>query len=163
MSIAIVYGSTKGNTTGVAELIKSNFGDVDLINIAKTTPSELNKYDGLIIGTPTYYDGKLQDDWEAFDKEALELKGKKVALFGVGNQRRHSTTFNNGIGILYELFVKKGAEIVGDKNPTDRHTFETSKAVVDGKFVGLVIDKEVEGDSLEDNIAKWTNSVKKFF
>ncbi|MDR2342068.1 MAG: flavodoxin [Campylobacteraceae bacterium] len=163
MSVAIVYGSTKGNTAGVAELIKNSFGDVDLINIAKTTSDELNKYDGLIVGTPTYYDGKLQDDWEAFDKKALELEGKKVALFGVGNQRRHSTTFNNAIGILYELFIEKGAKIIGDKNPTDRYTFETSKAVVDGKFVGFVIDKEVEGDSLEDSIIKWTNSIKENF
>jgi flavodoxin I len=163
MSIAIVYGSTKGNTANVAELIKSNFQEADLINIAKTTPDELNKYNALIVGTPTYYDGKLQDDWEAFDKEALELKGKKVALFGVGNQKRHSTTFSDGVGILYELFVKKGAKIIGNKNPTDKHTFEASKAVVDGKFAGLIIDKEVEGDSLEDNVAKWVDLIKGSF
>jgi flavodoxin I len=163
MSVAIVYGSTKGNTEGVAEIIKSHFGEADLINIAKTTPDKLNSYDGLIIGTPTYYDGQLQDDWEAFDKEALKLEGKKVALFGVGNQKRHATTFNNAIGILYELFVKKGAKIIGDKNPTDKHTFESSKAVANGKFVGLVIDKEVEGDLLEDSIAKWVKSIKSSF
>ncbi|MDR2635836.1 MAG: flavodoxin domain-containing protein, partial [Campylobacteraceae bacterium] len=68
MSVAIVYGSTKGNTASVAELIKSNFKEADLINIAKTTADELNRYDGLIIGTPTYYDGQLQDDWEEFNK-----------------------------------------------------------------------------------------------
>ncbi|MDR1284964.1 MAG: flavodoxin [Campylobacteraceae bacterium] len=163
MSVAIVYGSTKGAAASVAELIKNNFKEADLINIAKATPDELNGYDGLIIGTSTYYDGELQDDWEAFDKEALELNGKKVALFGVGNQKRHGKTFNNGIGILYELAVSKGAKIVGDKNPTDKYTFETSKAVVDGKFVGLVIDKDVEGDSLEDSVAKWTNSIKNNF
>ncbi|MDR1554765.1 MAG: flavodoxin [Campylobacteraceae bacterium] len=163
MSVAIVYGSTKGTTTSVAELIKSNFKEADLINIAKTTPDELNGYDGFIIGTPTYYDGQLQDDWEAFDKEALNLEGKKVALFGIGNQRRHSNTFSNGIGILYELFIKKGAKIVGDKNPTDKFTFETSKAVIDGKFVGLIIDKEVEGDLLENSVEKWVNLIKKSF
>ncbi|MDR2635719.1 MAG: flavodoxin domain-containing protein, partial [Campylobacteraceae bacterium] len=134
-----------------------------LINIAKTTADELNRYDGLIIGTPTYYDGQLQDDWEEFNKDALELKGKKVALFGIGNQTRHSTTFSDGIGILYELFVSKGAKIIGDKNPTDKYTFETSKAVVDGKFVGLIVDKDVEGNSLADSIAKWTNLVKSSF
>jgi flavodoxin I len=163
MSVAIVYGSTKGNTASVAELIKSNFKEADLINIAKTTPSELNSYDALIIGAPTYYDGQLQDDWEAFDKDALELKGKTVALFGVGNQKRHSATFNNAIGILHELFVKKGAKIVGDKNPTDKYAFETSKAAVDGKFVGLIIDKEVEGDLLEESVAKWVSAIKSSF
>ncbi|MDR2081763.1 MAG: flavodoxin [Campylobacteraceae bacterium] len=163
MSVAIVYGSTKGNTKSVAELIKSNFQEADLIDIAKTTPEQLNVYSGLIIGTPTYYDGELQDDWEAFNKEALELKGKTVALFGIGNQKRHSSTFNNGIGILHELFVEKGAKIVGGKNPTDKYTFESSKAVVDGKFVGLIVDKEVEGGSLEKSIAAWTKNIKSAF
>jgi flavodoxin I len=164
MSIAIVYGSSGGNTESVAKLIQKKLGkEVDLINIAKITPNELNSYDGLIVGTSTYYDGKLQDDWEAFDKETLELKGKTVALFGVGNQKRHSTTFNDGIGILYELFATKGAKIVGDKNSTDRYTFETSKAVVDGKFIGLIIDKEVDGDLIEDNVAKWINLIKNKF
>jgi flavodoxin I len=163
MSVAIVYGSTKGATQGVAELIKSNFKEADLINVAKTTPDELNGYDGLIIGTSTYYDGQLQDDWETFDKEALKLEGKKVALFGVGNQKRHSSTFNDGVGILHELFIKKGAKIVGDKNLSDKYVFESSKAVVDGKFVGLVIDREVEGDLLEDSVAKWVNYIKSSF
>ncbi|MDR0408479.1 MAG: flavodoxin [Campylobacteraceae bacterium] len=160
MSVAIVYGSTKGATEGIAKLIKSNFKEADFINIAKTSPDELNDYDALIMGTPTYYDGQLQDDWEAFDKEALNLKDKKVAFFGIGNQKRHSKTFNDGVGILYELSVKKGAKVVGDKNPIDKYTFEFSKAMADGKFIGLVIDREVEGDLLEDSIKKWTDLVK---
>ncbi|MDR1460742.1 MAG: flavodoxin [Campylobacteraceae bacterium] len=163
MSVAIVYGSTKGTTASVAEIIKNNFQEADLINIAKTTADKLNSYDGLIIGTSTYYDGQLQDDWEAFDKEALELNGKRVAFFGVGNQKRHSETFNDGIGILYELGVKKGAKIVGDKNPIDNYAFEASRAVVDSKFIGLIIDKEVECDLLKDSVTKWTNLIKNDF
>jgi flavodoxin I len=163
MGIAIVYGSTKGNTEGVAKLIKSHFQEADLIDIAKTTPEQLNTYNGLIIGTPTYYDGKLQDDWERFNKDALKLEGKKVALFGIGSQSIHRATFNDGIGILHKLFVKKGAKIIGDKNSIDKYSFESSKAVVDGKFVGLIIDKEVESSLLEKNIAVWTKSIKSAF
>ncbi|MDR2789890.1 MAG: flavodoxin [Campylobacteraceae bacterium] len=163
MSVAIIYGSTKGNTEGVAKLIKSHFQEADLIDIAKATPEQLNAYDGLIIGTPTYYDGELQDDWAEFNKDALELNGKKVALFGIGSQSRHKSTFSDGIGILHELFVKKGAKIVGDKNPVGKYSFESSKAVADGKFVGLVIDKEVEGGSLEESIAAWTKNIKSAF
>ncbi|MDR1976362.1 MAG: flavodoxin [Campylobacteraceae bacterium] len=163
MSLAIVYGSTKGTTARVAELIKSRFEGADLINIAQAKPDELNRYDGFIFGTSTWYDGELQDDWEEFDKNAIKVEGKPVALFGIGNQKRHGETFSNGIGILHELFSKNGAKIIGDKNPTDGYVFEKSKAVVDGKFVGLIIDQEFPDDLAKEYVAKWTSSIKDNF
>ncbi|MFV0481543.1 MAG: flavodoxin domain-containing protein, partial [Campylobacteraceae bacterium] len=77
MSIAIVYGSSGGNTEDVAKQIKKKLGkEATLIDIARTDADTLNGYDKLILGSSSWYDGELQDDWDSFDKNALDLSGK---------------------------------------------------------------------------------------
>jgi flavodoxin I len=164
MSIAIVYGSKGGSAASVAKLIKDKLGrDADLINIGEVNVNKLNSYDKLILGSATLGSGELQDDWSEFDKDALELKGKTVALFGTGNQKRHGDTFCDALGLLHDISVKKGAKIVGDKNPTDGYSFNKSKAVVDGSFVGLVVDKDIHGEILEEHVGEWVSLIKANF
>ncbi|MDR0579266.1 MAG: flavodoxin [Campylobacteraceae bacterium] len=164
MSIAIVYGSSGGNTEGVAKLIQKKLGkEADLIDISKADASKINSYDKLILGTSTWYEGELQDDWDSFDKEALEFSGKTVALFGLGDQEGYGGEFCNGVGALYELSLKKGANVVGDKNSTDGYNFEESKAVVDGKFVGLIVDEDNQSDLTASRVEQWVESIKSVF
>ncbi|MDR2789891.1 MAG: flavodoxin [Campylobacteraceae bacterium] len=164
MSIAIVYGSSGGNTEGVAKLIQKKLGvEADLIDIGKADAGKINSYDKLILGTSTWYEGELQDDWAEFNKDALELEGKTVALFGLGDQEGYGGEFCNGVGTLYELSLKKGAKIVGDKNSTEGYSFEESKAVVDGKFVGLIIDEDNQSDLTSSRVEQWVKSIKSAF
>ncbi|MDR1976361.1 MAG: flavodoxin [Campylobacteraceae bacterium] len=164
MSIAIVFGSSGGNTEGVAKLIKKGLGkEADLIDIGKADASKINSYDKLILGTSTWYEGELQDDWDSFDKESLELEGKTVALFGLGDQEGYGGEFADGVGTLYHLSLKKGAKIVGDKNSTEGYNFEESKAVVDGKFVGLIVDEDNQSDLTAERVEKWVESIKSAF
>jgi flavodoxin I len=164
MSIAIVYGSSGGNTESVAKLIQKGLGkEADLIDISKADAGKINSYDKLIFGTSTWYEGELQDDWDSFNKDALELEGKTVALFGLGDQEGYGGEFCNGVGTLYELSLKKGANIVGDKNSTEGYSFEESKAVIDGKFVGLIIDEDNQSDLTQSRVEKWVESIKSAF
>jgi flavodoxin I len=164
MSIAIVYGSSGGNTANVAKLIQKKLGkDADLIDVAKADAGKLNGYDKLILGTSTWYEGELQDDWDSFDKGALELGGKTVAFFGLGDQESYGGEFCNGVGTLYRLSVEKGANVVGDKNSTEGYDFEESTAVVDGQFVGLIIDEDNQSDLTESRVEKWVESIKAAF
>lgn len=161
MKIAIVYGSTGGNAEDVAKKIQSNLKvDAELLDIGSTDADTINSFDALILGSSTWYDGELQDDWDAFDMDSLELKGKKVALFGVGDQQEYGDEFCNALGILYEVCVQKGAQIYGDKWSTEGYDFEASSAVVDGAFVGLAIDQENEEDLTDERVEKWVKNLE---
>ncbi len=91
--IGLFYGSDTGFTTLVATLIKEEFDTVapDLVtvhNIAETPVERMLDYDRLIVGCPTWNIGQLQDDWDnVFLKlDELDLSGKKLAIFGLGDQ-----------------------------------------------------------------------------
>jgi len=161
MKIAIVYGSSGGNTENVAKKIESLIDDeVALLDIGSTDADTINGYETLIFGTSTWYDGELQDDWESFDFDTLELEGKKVALFGLGDQQGYGHEFCNAMGILYERVTQKKATIIGNGWSTDGYDFEASSAVVDGAFVGLAIDEDNEDDLTDGRVSSWVEGLK---
>lgn len=158
---AIIYGSTTGNTENVAnqlaELLNADVFD------ASTKPTEaLNKYDNLILGTSTWGAGDLQDDWEDFIEELknTNLKGKTVALFGLGDACSNGDTFVGGMAQLYDTVKDLNCKIVGSVD-IESYEFEESDAVVDGKFIGLALDEENQGDLSEERINKWVEQISK--
>lgn len=74
-------------------------------------------YDVLIMGTSTWGDGDMQDDAHDFADglQGLSLKGKKVALFGCGDETM-ADTFCNGVEELLEYVKPTEATIVGQFN-----------------------------------------------
>ncbi|PID57623.1 flavodoxin [candidate division KSB3 bacterium] len=161
--IGIVYGSTTGNTQGVAKKIQDAFGveSADLWAISDVSADDLGKYQTLLLGSSTWGVGDLQDDWEdgITKLDDLELSGKKVALFGTGDSQGYPDSFVDAIGILYEKVVEKGATVIGNCS-TDGYEYDASKAVKDGQFVGLVIDEDNESDLTDERIAKWIEGLK---
>lgn len=161
--IGIVYGSTTGNTTKYAEKIQQLLGkeQADLLNIAKAEADDLNGYPNLILGTSTWGYGDLQDDWEsklAMLKE-INWQGKKVALFGLGDQEAYSSTFLDAMGTLYNTLIDAGATCIGAW-PTEGYTFDESTAVVDDRFVGLALDEENQEDKMDDRIQAWLKQLE---
>ena len=63
--IGIFYGSTTGTTEDVARKIAAKLGveKSDLHDAAKISEELVNKYDVLVLGSATWGDGELQDDW----------------------------------------------------------------------------------------------------
>lgn len=163
MATAIVYGTTTGNTESAAELIAGKLGISDVLNIASTDADTLNGFDKLIVGTSTWGSGDLQDDWEAFDFSALNLAGKTVAVFGVGDSSGYPDTYCGGMGKLAEKFKEAGATLVGAveldgyENAGD---FADSEAIVDGKLVGLALDADNYGDLTEERVDAWIEQIK---
>lgn len=86
----VVYGSNTGNTETLAgaltEELKSRF-DVTTRNVIDVTPEEILGYDLIVLGSSTWNEGELQDDFQEFfeDMDRLDLSGKKVAVFGPGD------------------------------------------------------------------------------
>ncbi|ASM35615.1 flavodoxin FldA [Campylobacter sputorum subsp. bubulus] len=161
--IGIIYGSTLGNTEDVANKIANELGlECKVVNVSDIKPSDINAFDKLIIGSSTWNDGELQDDWESFDFDSLEINGKTTAFFGTGDSQSYSDTFCNAMGILYETFKEKGANIVGQTD-TSEYNFDESSAVIDNKFIGLALDIDNENDKTDERIANWVNLIKPNF
>ena len=166
MPVGIFYGSSGGATESVAEMIKAKLGiESDLIDIADADKESFDEYTEIILGTSTWGEGELQDDWDdAFaDFEKVDLSGKTVALFGLGDQEGYGDYFVDGMGTLYEAATKNGANIVGNGWPVEGYDFDESTAVVDGAFVGLAIDEDNQDDLTEERVAQWVNMIRPYF
>lgn len=161
--IGIYYGSTSGNTQEVAEEIAKKLGveKADLHDVAKAN-ADYSAYDVVLFGSSTMGFGDLQDDWEDYigKVKAADLSGKKVALFGCGDSASYSDTFGDALGKIYETVKGKGCAHIGSVN-TSEYTFDSSEAVVDGQFVGLLIDNDNESDLTDQRIALWVEDIKK--
>lgn len=162
MSIGLFYGSTNGNTKRVAEMIVKEWGeDIDVHSVEDLDPDTLEEYDTLILGCPTYGQGSLQEHWADFiwDMEDADLDGKTVALFGLGDQVEYPGSFVDAIGEIYEKAKELGAKFVGFW-PTEGYEFKKSRAIVDDKFCGLVVDTDQQNDQTADRVARWVEQVK---
>jgi flavodoxin I len=65
-------------------------------------------------------------------------------------------------GIIHDRIKDKGITVVGQW-PTEGYNFEASKGVVDGKFLGLVIDEDNQKDLTAGRIEKWVGIIKPEF
>ena len=79
--------------------------------------------------------------------------------YGLGNQEKYPDRFASSLYELYELFTNCGATIIGDWS-TEGYEYEFSKAEVDGRFVGLVIDNNSQGMLTEERLDVWIEYVK---
>ncbi len=159
---AIVYGTSTGNTQSVAEMINSHLDNqAELINVDGASASDLAAYDFLFLGTSTWGLGDLQDDWEGFvsQLQSLDLQGKQVALFGLGDADAYPDTFVDGMGAIYQAIANKGCELVGMVS-VDDYSYDASTAEVDSQFVGLPIDEDNESDKTGERVEAWIGSLR---
>nr|MBD5376511.1 flavodoxin [Bacteroides sp.] len=164
MKTGIFYGSTTGTTESVAKRLGGLLGvaDADIHNVAESAPSDVADYDLLVLGTSTWGSGDLQDDWQDFiaGLEELSLRGKKIALFGVGDESM-TDTFCNAVGTLYDRLKKTGAEFIG-AFPDGSFTFKDSSADTgEGVAVGLLLDETNHADLTDSRLAEWAALLKK--
>lgn len=162
--MAIFYGSDSGNTETAAQAIAKEFTDMEvhLTNIADAKDVQLlEDSDFLILGTPTWGYGDLQEDWELFmpKLKKANLEGKTVALFGMGDSGAYPDTFVDAMAELFEVVTQCGATVVGQV-PIENYDFDSSKAVIDGHFVGLALDEDNESDLTEKRISDWVARLK---
>ncbi|WP_019501731.1 flavodoxin FldA [Pseudanabaena sp. PCC 6802] len=164
--IGLFFGTTTGKTEYVAEMIQKEFNgtQIDLNDVSKVSASDLTAYDCLIIGCPTWNIGELQSDWEGLydELDSVDLNGKKVAYFGTGDQVGYSDNFMDAIGIIAEKVEERGGITVGYW-PTDGYDFNESRAVRDGKFVGLAVDEDNQPELTAARVKTWVAQVKSAF
>ncbi len=152
----IFFGSTTGTCEDIANRIAKKIEGADVISASELTADSVKQYDVILLGSSTWGDGELQDDWfDACDKiKGTDLSGKTVALFCVGDCQAYSDTFCGALAPLYEAVKDSGAKIVGQVN-TDDYSFSSSEGVKDGMFLGLALDENNESDKTDNRISNW--------
>ncbi|WP_045861368.1 flavodoxin FldB [Teredinibacter purpureus] len=162
--IALFYGSSTCYTEMAGEKIRQHIGDnrVDIFNIAIEPIATALYYDRIIMGIPTWDYGELQEDWEEIwdELDDLNFDGKRIALYGLGDQVGYPEWFLDAMGFLYHKLQKQGATLVG-LWPNQGYEFEASKALTDDEqyFVGLALDEENEFGLTDDRINTWCGQV----
>ncbi|KEA64829.1 Flavodoxin 2 [Marinobacterium lacunae] len=162
--IGLFYASTTGNTETVAEQI-AGLIDKDVLemhNIAAEGVSRISDYRYLIMGISTWDFGELQEDWDAewAALSSIDFTGRKVALFGLGDQIGYGEWFLDAMGQLAELVTERGGELVAPW-PTAGYEFEQSKALsaAGDSFVGLAIDEDAQPAETAGRLERWVPEV----
>ncbi|WP_321332489.1 flavodoxin [uncultured Bacteroides sp.] len=162
--IGLFYGASTVRTAAIAQKIQEAFGEPkpDLVPVENAWEKEFEKYDHLIVGTATWFDGELPSYWDEMVPElkSLDLKDKKVAIFGLGDQANYPDNFVDGIGLLADAFETAGAAIVGLTSP-EGYTFNHSQAVKEGKLLGLAIDVDSQPEKTDERVTNWVAQLKK--
>ena len=162
----LLYSFNTKKTSQTAKRIIENLGKENLeeINVETITEDQFTKYENMILGVPTWFDGELPNYWDEFVPalEDLDLKGKNIAIYGAGDQKGYPENFVDGIGVMAELVEQQGAKLVGITSAKG-YTFEKSKALRGNQFAGLALDFENQVSMNKDRIKAWCEQLKKEF
>lgn len=163
---AIIYSFNSHKTAKAAEKIVDAFGSfsIEKVNAEDINGDKFLAYDNLILGVPTWFDGELPNYWDEFvpELEDLDLNGRTIALFGLGDQVGYPENFGDALGLMAELLQQNGATIVGH-TATEGYSFESSRAIVNNQFVGLLLDQENQARLSSSRISKWVETLLKEF
>ena len=167
--IGLFYGSSTGAGENVAHIIKQIIGstgvaEVDLAIVSSETVKVMEKYQYLIFGCSTWNIGELQDDWDVKFNEldVVNFNGRKVALYGNGDQYGYSNSFVDAIGIIGKKIAGRGAEIVGFW-PSEGYEYEFSVGAVEGVFMGLPLDDDNQPEKTRQRTVNWVYWVMEQF
>jgi len=159
--IVVAFGSTYGDTADAAERIVTVLTELTgiqprLMDIAYNELRALEAFDVLLLGCSTWNIGELQSDWAAklSELDAIDLHGKKVGLFGSGDQRGYPDTYMDALGILAERVEARGAELVG-LWPAAGYEHTASLAQRERCFVGLALDETSQAHMTAGRIDRW--------
>lgn len=163
----IFYSFNSIKTAKTAEKIIEEFGpDFKLIpvNAEELTPELFLSFTNLILGVPTWFDGELPNYWDEFVPalEDLDLSGKTIAIYGLGNQVEYPENFGDAVGIMADLVQQRGAKLVGNTS-TDGYKYESSRAESEGHFMGLILDQETQPRLSKERVANWVKDIKTQF
>lgn len=170
--IGIIFGTDTGYTRKVAKIIARKLGD-DLagkpVNINRLSLDEFMACNAMILGTPTYGDGELPGtltgieggSWGDFvtQLQGADMSGKVVALYGFGDQNKYGDHFVDGLGLLHAHLSACGATLIGDWSD-EGYDYRASRAVVDGRFVGLALDEKNQSALTDERVEQWLALIK---
>lgn len=164
MNTQIVYWPQGGSVEKVAKQLKTKLNDdatasvIEDLNYGDLAAANLIILGGSTVGSDHWTNSEYQDIWVTFfntiKEKGIDLTGKKVALFGLGNQILYPAHFVDSMKELATMAEETGAVIIG-ATPSDEYHFEASLAIEGDNFIGLPIDEDTESNLTEGRIEKW--------
>ena len=95
--VGIYYGTQTGNTETVGGYIAAAADGLELKDIGDASDDEIGGLDSIIVGAPTWHtdeeserSGTSWDQWLYDNLPNIDVSGKNVAVFGVGDQASYS-------------------------------------------------------------------------
>lgn len=132
----ILFGSTTGNTEIVADKIAENMPDYTVQVIYVTDAKDdaaVQEADLVIYGCSTMGLGELQEDFLPYYKDRMTpalLKGKNVAVFGLGDKENYEDYFCWSADLLAKKVKECGANLICDPLKVDGEPDDNEAAVV---------------------------------
>jgi flavodoxin len=110
----IVYDSTYGNTEKIAKAIGAALtGDVKVLRAGEVNPAELNAFDLLVIGSPTYGGRPMPSVAELLNKiPESAIKGKNIAAFDTRIPTKLAKIFGYAADRIAKNLKEKGGNLV---------------------------------------------------
>merc|ERR1719237_1826463 len=112
MAAGLFYSTTTGNTETAAGYIADATG-LEAVDIGDASADDIAACDSLIIGAPTWHTGADEERsgtaWDEFlygDLTSIDLTGKKVAIFGMGDQSGYADNYCDAMDELATCFEK---------------------------------------------------------
>ena len=96
--VGLFYGSDTGNTENIAKMIQKQLGNelVDIRDIAKSSKEDIESYDFLLFGIPTWYYADYFCDAIGTVRDIVEPRGAII----VGNWSTDGYTFEASKALL---------------------------------------------------------------
>ena len=160
---AIIYSFNTQKTSKIATKIQEAFADdtIEMLNAEDLSSEKFLEFENYILGVPTWFDGELPNYWDEFipDLEDFDLKGKTFAIFGLGNQKKYSENFVDGIGLMGRILLESGGKLIGYTS-IKGYDYESSQAIEGDQFMGLAIDYENQSSLSAERVNNWVEKLK---
>ena len=169
-AVGIFFGTSTGNTQDAADLIFEAFGDdvaAEPVDVDELEEGQLAQafaeHDALVVGTPTWNTGADSErsgtGWdELYYTKLPELKsqldGKKVAVFGLGDQVSYAENYADATGELFDVFSDLGCNMLGSWSQ-EGYEHEASKSIRGDKFCGLLLDMVNQEELSPGRVEQW--------
>ncbi len=125
MKAVVIYGSSTGNTQTVAgwvgEALAAAGLQTEVVDVARAKAETVLSYDLVVLGSSTWGQGDLQDDYFNFydDMSADQFSGKKTAVFGCGDSAMFPDNFCEAVDKIEAKAKESGAVIVAESFKID--------------------------------------------
>jgi len=88
----------------------------------------------------------------------VNIQGKKVAVFGLGDSVSYSENYADATGELHDVFEKLGCKMMGYTSQ-EGYEHEASKAIRGDLFCGLLCDVVNQEEMTEERVINWVQQL----
>ncbi|WP_018755421.1 flavodoxin [Paenibacillus terrigena] len=117
-NVLMVFASMTGNTEEMADAVREGLVSGNAVITVKevfdANASELEAYEGIVLGAYTWGDGELPDEFLDFYEEMddVDLSGKKAVVFGSADSSYPH--FGAAVDILIAKLQERGCTVVAE-------------------------------------------------